>query len=540
MRKSLLLALSLLGLFDSSYLWWVYASPSRPMVCLGSGCDVVRASVFAYPAGIPMPVFGVAMYATLALLIFAEPLLSASLARLGRYAVAGICGAGFLFSLYLTGVEAFVLHAWCAWCVVSALAVTALFALSVLDVLRPGAALEPPAALATTRRHLAFCVAAAIVGTPAFILLARSGTPPPPNTASPEVFRERLVRPNSHMAGNLQAAVTVVEFGDFECPACSRAEERAREIRKKYGDQIRFVFRQFPLERLHPFALKAAEASECAADQGKFWEAVEKLYQGQSDLSEPALLRYAGELGVDVARFQQCLTSSATLARVQRDVEDGRALGVDRTPTFFVGRQRVLGALDPEQFPKLLAQERGTVPAASSETQPTAVNPPAPPPPAGSSASAQPGLTGSTSFASGGGFGGAGSFGQFQSSTATCSEADALKQQPAVIRTPEAQKLFAEGSKALFVDVRESKDFKTGRIPKAINVPVDKIEERLGSLPKDRNIVLYESGRSSGDICAAGRAAGRALLSHGFAFQRVKVYQDGLADWEKAGLPVER
>src|SRR5512135_1491704 len=103
MRKSFLLALSLLGLFDSSYLWWVYASPSRPMVCLGSGCDEVRASVFAYPLGIPMPVFGVAMYAMLALLIFAEPLLSASLARWERYAVAGISGLGFLFSLYLTG-----------------------------------------------------------------------------------------------------------------------------------------------------------------------------------------------------------------------------------------------------------------------------------------------------------------------------------------------------------------------------------------------------------------------------------------------------
>jgi protein-disulfide isomerase/rhodanese-related sulfurtransferase len=515
MRKSLLLALSLLGLFDSSYLWWVYASPSRPMVCLGSGCDVVRASPFAYPAGVPMPVFGVAMYATLALLIFAEPLLSASLARWGRYAGAGIAGLGFLFSLYLTGIEAFVLHAWCAWCVVSALAVTLLFVLAVLDVLRPAAFPEPPAALAIAKRNLALCVVAAIVGTPAFILLARSGTPPPPNMAAPEVLRERLIRPDSHMTGNLQASVAVVEFGDFECPACGRAEEGVREIRKKYGDRVRFVFRHFPLGR-HPFALKAAEASECAAEQGKFWEAVEKLYGGQSDLSETALIRYAGELGLDVPRFTQCLGNGSTLARIQRDAEDARALGIDRTPTFFVGQQRIMGALDPQQFPYLLEKERGAAPAPPGETRP-----------------------GTTSMSSGGGFGDPNAFGQFQSSTATCSEADALKQQPAVIRTPEAQKLFAEGSKTFFIDVRESKDFETGRIPKAINVPVDKIEERLGSLPKDRDIVLYESGRSSGDICAAGRAAGRALLSHGFAFQRVKVYQDGLADWERTGLPVE-
>ncbi len=536
MRKSLLLALSLVGLFDSLYLWWVYASPSRPMVCLGSGCDEVRASVFAYPAGIPMPVFGVAMYAALTLLIFAEPLVSASVARRGRYAVAGIAGLGFLFSLYLTGIEAFVLHAWCAWCVVSALAVTLIFALAVLDVLRPATFPEPPAALATTRKHLALCLAAVVVGTPAFILLARSGTPPPPNPASPEVLTERLVRPDSHMTGNLRAAVSVVEFGDFECPACGRAEEGAREIRKKYGDQVRFVFRHFPLAR-HPFALKAAEASECAAEQGKFWSAVEKLYGGQSDLSERALIRYAGELGLDVPRFTQCLGNGSTLARIRRDAEDARALGVDRTPTFFVGQQRIIGALDPKQFPYLLEKERGAAPAPTGETRPIASNPISHAPPTGSSVTAQPGTT---SMSSGGGFGDPNAFGQFQSSTATCSEADAQKQQPALIHTPEAKQLFGDGAKTLFVDVRDPKDFKSGRIPKAINIPVDNIEERSGRLPKDRNIVLYEGGRSSGDICAAGRAAGRVLLSRGFAFERVKVYQDGLADWEKSGLPVER
>ena len=537
MRKSLLLALSLLGLFDSSYLWWVYASPSRPMVCLGTGCDVVRASPFAYPAGIPMPVFGVVMYLTLALLVFAEPLLSASLARWGRYAVAGISGLGFLFSLYLTGVEAFVLHAWCAWCVVSAIAVTLIFALALLDILRPEPSPEPPAALACVKRHMVLCLAAVVVGTPAFILLARSGTPPPPNPASPEVLRERLVRPDSHMTGNLQAPVSVVEFGDFECPACGRAEESARAIRKEYGGEVRFVFRHFPLERIHPFAMKAAEASECAAEQGKFWEAVDKLYGGQTDLSETALMRYAGELGLDVPRFTQCLGNGSTLARIQRDAEDARALGVDRTPTFFVGRQQIIGALDPKQFPYWLEKARGEASAPAGETRPIASNPVPDPPPAGSSASTQPGTM---SLSSGGGFGDPNAFGQFQSSTEACSEADAQKQQPALIHTPEAKQLFGDGAKALFVDVRDPKDHKIGRIPKSVNIPVDAIEKRLSGLPKDRNIVLYEGGRSSGDICAAGRAAGRVLLSRGFPFERVKVYQGGLAAWEKAGLPVER
>jgi len=141
---------------------------------------------------------------------------------------------------------------------------------------------------------------------------------------------------------------------------------------------------------------------------------------------------------------------------------------------------------------------------------------------------------------SGGGFGDPNAFGQFQSAAAGCSEADALKQQPTLIHTSEAKQLFGDGAKTLFVDVRDPKEFKSGRIPKAVNIPADTIEARLNDLPRDRNIVLYESGRSSGDICAAGRAAGRALLGRGFPFERVKVYQDGLAAWEKAGLPVER
>src|SRR5690348_9047037 len=105
MRKLILLALSLLGLFDSSYLWWVYTSPSRQMVCMGTGCDVVRASAYANLGGIPLPVLGVAMYAALALLIFVGSLAGASLERTVRYAVTLISGAGFLASLGLSYIE---------------------------------------------------------------------------------------------------------------------------------------------------------------------------------------------------------------------------------------------------------------------------------------------------------------------------------------------------------------------------------------------------------------------------------------------------
>ena len=135
---------------------------------------------------------------------------------------------------------------------------------------------------------------ALVVGIPAFIWLSRHGEAPPVQTASPQALLERLVRQDSPVWGDPQAPVTVVEFGDFECPVCGQAEEVAREIRAKYGDRIKFVFRQFPLSAIHPWAEKAAEASLCAQEQGKFWPMTDKLYMNQTDLSVDALKRYAG------------------------------------------------------------------------------------------------------------------------------------------------------------------------------------------------------------------------------------------------------
>jgi len=375
-------------------------------------------------------------------------------------------------------------------------------------------------------------------GIPAFVLVSRLGTPPAVQPVSAQALAERLARADSHMTGNLQSPVTVVEFGDFECPACATAEETAREIRRRYGSRIRFVFRQFPLARLHPQSLKAAEASECAAEQGKFWEAVERLYQARGDLSEAALVRYSGELGIDMARFRQCLTSGSMFARVRRDLEDALALGLRATPTFFVGRQRIEGPLELGHFSRLVEKELAVSGASPAEvgvapaSTPRAKQAAEQRRPAGSS----PGS--SASFGSGGLLVGS-VFTQLQGSAPGCSEEEALKQQPTLIQTPEARHLFEEQPKALFVDIRHVADYKSGRIPGAINIPPDEIERSWNRLPRGRDIVLYESGRSPGDICAASRAAGRTLLSHGFSVERVKVYQDGLAGWEKAGLPVE-
>jgi protein-disulfide isomerase/uncharacterized membrane protein/rhodanese-related sulfurtransferase len=544
MRKTLWAALSLLGLFDSLYLLWVYTSPSRPMVCLGSGCDAVRASSYAHLFGVPLPAFGVATYTALVLLIFAEVLVPPRLGRAIRYAVAGISCVGFLFSIYLTSLEAFVIHAWCAWCVVSALVVTGIFILSVFELRRPFTPTDPAAVIARVRTNFVLCVVALLVGVPAFMMLSRHGELPRVPQASDQALAEHLVRPDSHITGNLQAPLALVEFGDFECPACGLSEEAARQVRAKYGERIRFVFRQFPLGKIHPPAEKAAEASECAGEQGKFWEAVEKLYTEQGDLSEDALKRYAAELGLDQNRFNQCLASGETAWRVNQDLADGRALGVRATPTYFIGQKRIESPLDFATFSQLVEQElasrsaataSATSPSQGATAQPSSQSPKSPAPvPAGAktpeAAGESAGLFGSnpTALSS-----------PFQTSVGVCSEEEAKKKQPALIGTPEVRQLLGGTLKPLFVDVRSAKDYSGGRIPGAINMPAEDFGQDWIKLPKDKTIVLYESGHSSGDICAASRAAGRVLLEHGFSFDKVKVYQDGLAGWGKAGQPIQ-
>jgi protein-disulfide isomerase/rhodanese-related sulfurtransferase len=548
MRKPLSLALSLLGLFDALYLLWVYTSPSRPMVCLGSGCDAVRASPYAHLFGLPLPAFGVVNYAALALLILAEDLVSAGLGRAIQYALAGITGGGFLFSLYLFSLQAFVIHAFCAWCEVSALVVTAIFVLSLFELRHPLASTEPSAAITRVRTNFVVCVVALVVGVPAFILLSRHGALPAasdaPSQASERALAEHLLPKDSIQAVVGRAPLTIVEFGDFECPACGLSEDAARQIRAQYGDRIRFVFRQFPLTRIHPQAEKAAEASECAAEQGKFWESVEKLYARQADLSVDALKRYAAELGLNQSRFDQCLDSGETAERVKQDLADGHALGVNGTPTYFIGRKMIFRPLDFATFSMLVDQEltnlapTTTGAARSSPSAPTRPSSPSPKP---SSLATTKATAPEASAGSAGLFGSSpeASLTASPTSLGACSEAEANKKQPIMIGTAEFRRLLEATPKPLVVDVRPAKEYATGRIPGAINMPAENFAQEWSKLPQDKPIVLYESGQSSGDICAASRAAGRALLEQGFSSQNVKVYQDGLAGWEKADQPIQ-
>jgi len=159
-----------------------------------------------------------------------------------------------------------------------------------------------------------------------------------------------------HIQGPPAAPVTLVEYGDYECPHCKRAYPIVKEIRGRMGSRLRFVFRNFPLRESHPHAQHAAEAAESAGAQGRFWEMHDRLFERQFALDDESLVEYAGDLGLDVQRFRKDLTAGAYAPRVREDFRSGVTSGVNGTPTFFINESRHDGAWDPE--PLLAALER--------------------------------------------------------------------------------------------------------------------------------------------------------------------------------------
>jgi Na+/H+ antiporter NhaA len=148
-----------------------------------------------------------------------------------------------------------------------------------------------------------------------------------------------------HIRGSAQAPVTVVEYGDFECPYCGQAEPVVRDLLAGHGD-VRYVWRHLPLNDVHPHAQLAAEASEAAADQGAFWPMHDLLLRHQGDLLMRDLVGYAGDIGIDAARLREYLTRRTGAARVAEDVDTADLSGVSGTPTFFINDRRHYGAYD--------------------------------------------------------------------------------------------------------------------------------------------------------------------------------------------------
>jgi protein-disulfide isomerase len=153
-----------------------------------------------------------------------------------------------------------------------------------------------------------------------------------------------------HAQGPATALVTLVEYGDYECPYCRAAVAIVEELQRVLPDKLRFVFRHFPLENLHPHARRAAEAAEAAASQGKFFEMHAALFEHQTALEEEDLVRYAAELDLDLARFGADLDAHTHASRVREDFRGGVRSGVRGTPTFYLDDARHDGVVGVRQL----------------------------------------------------------------------------------------------------------------------------------------------------------------------------------------------
>jgi len=158
-----------------------------------------------------------------------------------------------------------------------------------------------------------------------------------------EEFAVPQITASDHVRGPADAPVTVLEYGDYQCPYCRGAARDVHRMLDLYPGSIRFVFRNFPIVQLHPQAEQAAEAAEAAAAQGKFWQMYELLLQPSSSLDLDWLLSYARDVGLDTGRFRQDVTGRAYAARIEGDVREGVRNGVNATPKFYVDGKRIDG-----------------------------------------------------------------------------------------------------------------------------------------------------------------------------------------------------
>jgi protein-disulfide isomerase len=159
-----------------------------------------------------------------------------------------------------------------------------------------------------------------------------------------------------HVQGPADAAVTLLEYGDYECPFCGAAYPIVKQVQETMGERLRFVFRNFPITTAHPHAEQAAEAAEAAAAQGQFWPMHDLLYENQRHLETDDLIAYASRLGLDVPRFQRELADHVHAARVREDFMSGVRSGVNGTPTFYIDGERYEGSYDAEPLLDALKQ----------------------------------------------------------------------------------------------------------------------------------------------------------------------------------------
>jgi protein-disulfide isomerase len=357
-RVAALLA-SIVGASASAYLLVEYLT-GQPGICLtGSGCDVVRASAFAYPVGIPTPLIGLLFYLATGWLV-TQSLTARRIAGLQpEAALLGLAVLGATGSMILTGLEAFVIKAFCSWCLIQAAASLALLAASIRlvtmgpesDVARSGRARQLAARRLRDERtslHRTARIGGGLAALVVVSLLAVGGTSGAPRASGDQ---PGLTPVGSPRLG--AGAVEVIEFADFQCPGCAALAPIMMDLAA--SDAMTLAYRYFPLDSVHRNADASARAAVAADRQGAFWQISAALYARQAawkDLSatdaDAFFTAIAGELGVDVAQWGADYESPETAAIVNADREAALALGLTGTPTLFIDGQEYTGPLSAE------------------------------------------------------------------------------------------------------------------------------------------------------------------------------------------------
>jgi protein-disulfide isomerase len=164
------------------------------------------------------------------------------------------------------------------------------------------------------------------------------------------------VTERDHAEGGAGAPLTLVEYGDYQCPYCGAVYPVVKRLQKTLGKKLRFVFRNFPLTQAHPYALVAAEAAEAAGLQGKFWEMHDLLYENQDSLDPDILPSWAQQVGLDLKKFGMAIQQGTVATRIKEDRRSGIASGVNGTPSFFINGTRHDGPADFESLLEALEQ----------------------------------------------------------------------------------------------------------------------------------------------------------------------------------------
>ncbi len=185
-------------------------------------------------------------------------------------------------------------------------------------------------------------------------VVAKQAPTPKAQKPSAGAIIDVKVNDGDHFRGNKDAPVTIVEFADPQCPYCGRFHDTMKEVMKAYPDKVKWVYKHFPLDSIHPYARKAGESQECAGEQDKFWEYTDELYANQSSIKPSYFSQVAKKIKLDIDRFETCLDSGKYASKVNDDLKYGQQIGVRGTPGNFINGKSVPGAVPFSQIKSIV------------------------------------------------------------------------------------------------------------------------------------------------------------------------------------------